>query len=97
MQPAAILLLAVAPELMLGFPAQVSGEARGMLNEDAQTLPRVPRLTGKDDQTDAIKALKPDLILDYGTVSQRYSDLAIATQQRIGVPTVLLDVSLIHP
>lgn len=92
--PAAVLLLAVAPDLMLGYPFNVSGEARGMLSEDAQTLPSVPRLTGKDDQTDAIKALRPDLILDYGTVSKRYIDLTIATQDRTGVPTVLLDGAL---
>ena len=44
--------------------------------------------------TDKIVALKPDLILDYGTVSPRYADLAKATQQRTGIPTVLLDGSL---
>ncbi len=92
--PAAILLLAVAPDLMLGFPSDIQPEARGLLSEDAVTLPRVPRLTGKDDRSDAIADLRPDLILDYGTVSQRFTDLAVATQTRTGVPTVLLDGAL---
>jgi iron complex transport system substrate-binding protein len=44
--------------------------------------------------SDKIKALHPDLILDYGSVSPRYTDLAQATQQRTGIPTLLLDGSL---
>jgi iron complex transport system substrate-binding protein len=44
--------------------------------------------------TDKVTALKPDLILDYGTTAPRYFDLAKATQQRTGIPTVLLDGSL---
>src|SRR5262249_55874244 len=61
---------------------------------DAANLAQVPRLSGRDDVTDQIAALKPDLILDYGTVAPRYVDLAKATQQRTGVPTLLLDGSL---
>ena len=32
--------------------------------------------------------------MDYGTVAPRYADLAKATQERTGVPTILLDGSL---
>jgi iron complex transport system substrate-binding protein len=92
--PAAILLTAVAPDLMLGWPSSLSDKARSLLAPEAAKLPQVPRLTGRDDVTDKIVALKPDLILDYGTVSPRYADLARATQQRTGIPTLLLDGSL---
>ena len=92
--PAAILLAAIAPDLMLGWTSPVSGNARALLSPEAARLPQVPRLTGRDDVTDKIVALKPDLILDYGTIAPRYSDLAKATQQRTGIPTVLLDGSL---
>src|SRR6202035_3874155 len=61
---------------------------------EAATLPQVPRLTGRDDVIAKVVALKPDLIVDYGTVSPRYADLARATQQKTGVPTILLDGSL---
>ena len=44
--------------------------------------------------TDKIQALKPDLILDYGTVNPYYAALAQTTQQRTGVPTLLLNGSL---
>jgi iron complex transport system substrate-binding protein len=92
--PAAILLAAVAPDLMLGWPSSLSDEARSLLAPEAAKLPQVPRLTGREDVADKIAMLKPDLILDYGTVSPRYADLAKATQQRTGVPTLLLNGSL---
>lgn len=44
--------------------------------------------------TAKIVALKPDLILDYGAIAPRYVDLAKTTQERTGIPTVLLDGSL---
>jgi iron complex transport system substrate-binding protein len=92
--PAAVLLAALAPDLMVGWPEPISDEARALLAPAAAKAPQIPRLTGKDDVTDKIKALKPDLILDYGTVSPRYSDLAKATQQKTGIPTILLDGSM---
>jgi iron complex transport system substrate-binding protein len=92
--PAAVLLEAIAPDLIAGWPSPVSEDARALLSPDAAKLPQIPRLTGRADVLDEIKALKPDLILDYGTVSPRYADLAQATQQRTGIPTILLDGSL---
>ncbi len=92
--PAAVFLAALAPDLMLGWTSPVPADARALLAPEAARLPQVPRLTGRDDMADKIAALKPDLILDYGTVAPRYADLAQATQQRTGVPTVLLDGAL---
>jgi iron complex transport system substrate-binding protein len=92
--PAAVLLAAVAPDLMIGWPAPISSQARALLSPEAAGLPQVPRLTGREDVTDKIVALKPDLIVDYGTVSPRYSAMARTTQQRTGIPTILLDGSL---
>ena len=92
--PAAILLEALAPDLMLGFPFPVSAEARARLAPEAAGLPAVPRLTGKQDVTEQVRALAPDLIVDYGDVTPAYADLARATQARLGVPTLLLDGAL---
>jgi iron complex transport system substrate-binding protein len=92
--PAAVLLAAIAPDLMLGWPSPVSDGARALLASDAAKLPQIPRMTGRDDVTAKLQALHPDLILDYGTVSPRYADLARATQERTGTPTILLDGSL---
>jgi iron complex transport system substrate-binding protein len=92
--PAAVLLAAVAPDLMIGWPSPIAPRARALLSPQAAQLPQVPRVTGREDVTDRIVALKPDLIVDYGTVSPRYSELARTTQQRTGIPTILLDGSL---
>jgi iron complex transport system substrate-binding protein len=92
--PAAILLSAIAPDLMMGWTSPVSDTARGMLAPQVATLPQVPRVTGRDDVSDKVRALAPDLIVDYGTVAPRYTDLARSTQQRTGIPTILLDGSL---
>jgi iron complex transport system substrate-binding protein len=92
--PAAILLAALAPDLMLGWTSPVSDSARALLSPESARLPQVPRLTGREEVTDKIAALKPDLILDYGTIAPRYVELAKATQQRTGIPMVLLDGSL---
>lgn len=94
--PAAVLLEALAPDLMLGWPEPVSSDARAFLSPAAAELPEIPRLTGRADVTAQIQALHPDLIVDYGTISQRYADLARTTQQRTGIPTVLLDGSMDH-
>lgn len=91
--PAAILLEAIAPDLMAGWPGPLSDEARALL-PDSANHPRIPRLTGRDDVTDKIKALKPDLILDYGEVTPRYFELAQTTQQKTGIPTLLFSGSL---
>jgi iron complex transport system substrate-binding protein len=92
--PAAVLLAAISPGLMLGWPSPVPTAARALLAPAAATLPEIPRLTGLEDVTAKIQALKPDLIVDYGTVSPRYAGLARTTQQQTGIPTILLDGSL---
>jgi len=93
--PAAVLLAALAPDLMLGFPNQVSPEARAQLGPEAANLPAVPHLAGsKEDVSEQIRALKPDLIVDYGDVTPAYIALASSTQATLGVPTVLFDGAL---
>jgi iron complex transport system substrate-binding protein len=92
--PAAVLLAVLAPDLMMGWPSALPDATRAVLAGPAAAAPQIPRLTGKDDVADKVKALKPDLIVDYGTVSQHYADLAKATQDKTGIPTILLDGSL---
>jgi iron complex transport system substrate-binding protein len=92
--PAAVLLEAIAPDLMVGWPEPVSDNARALLPSDVARLPQIPRLTGHQDVTAKLQALKPDLIIDYGTVSPQYADLVRTTQEKTGIPTILLDGSL---
>jgi len=88
--PAAVLLAAIAPDQTMGFTARLSDAARAALPPELGKLPPVPRLTGGQD----IEGLHPDLIIDYGTVSPRYADLARETQQKTGIPTLLFNGAL---
>lgn len=92
--PAAVLLAAVAPDLMLGWPSAVAKPVRTLLSPQVAALPQVPRLTGRDDVTGDIRNLSPDLIIDYGTLGPRYVELATQTQQRTGIPTLLFSGAL---
>ena len=92
--PAAVLMEALAPDLMVGWPGPLSMEARPLLPGVAADLDPVPRLTGREDVIGNVTALKPDLILDYGAVTPRYADLMRTVQQQTGIPAILLDGSL---
>ncbi|HEY0181426.1 MAG TPA: ABC transporter substrate-binding protein [Rhodopila sp.] len=92
--PAAVLLAAIAPAQMLGFPGPPSDAGRAALAPAAAGLPTVPRLTGHPDISPAMRDLRPDLIIDYGSVAPRYRQLAQDTQQKTGIPTVLFDGAL---
>ncbi len=92
--PAAVLLAAIAPAQMLGFPGSVSESARALLAPAATGKDSVPRLTGGGDMREAIEKLHPDVIIDYGDISPRYQQLARDTQQKTGIPTLLFDGSL---
>lgn len=88
--PAAVLLAVIAPDQTMGFTGKLSEAARAALPPELAKLPPLPRLTGGQD----IEGLHPDLIVDYGTVSPRYADMAKETQQKTGIPTLLFDGSL---
>ncbi|HEY1411337.1 MAG TPA: ABC transporter substrate-binding protein, partial [Rhodopila sp.] len=92
--PAEALLAAIAPGQLIGVPEPLSDAAKTELPAAAANLPAAPRMTGHQDNTAAIQALRPDLIIDYGTVSPRYKQLAEDTQRKTGIPTLLFDGAL---
>ena len=92
--PAAVLLGALAPDLMVGWPYSLSPEARAWLPEVINALPKVPMLTGRQNVIAEVASLHPDLILDYGSVSPRYIQLDDDARTKTGIPTVLLDGAL---
>ncbi len=92
--PAAVLLAAIAPAKMLGFPGPPGDAGRSALAPSASGLPTVPRLTGHPDIGPAMRDLRPDLIIDYGSIAPRYQQLARETQQKTGIPTLLFDGAL---
>lgn len=91
--PAAILLYTLAPELLIGWPRTNRPEEREFLLPDVGGRPEVGRITGRGNTAnlEVVLALKPDLILDVGSVTPTYVSLAERVQQQTGIPYALLD------
>jgi iron complex transport system substrate-binding protein len=91
--PAAIFLYTLAPELLLGWPRANRREEREFLLPDVGGRPEVGRITGRGNTAniEVVLALKPDLILDVGSVNPTYVSLAERVQQQTGIPYALLD------
>jgi iron complex transport system substrate-binding protein len=91
--PAAIMLYTVAPELLLGWPRANRAEERAFLHPEIGARPEIGRITGRGNTAnlEVVLALRPDLILDVGSVSGTYVSLAERVQQQTGIPYALLD------
>ena len=96
-RPAAILLYTFAPDLLLGWTHANRPEECAYLLPDVCARPDIGRLTGRGSAIDAarIAALKPDLILDVGAISERYASLANRVQEQTKIPYALLDGSVL--
>lgn len=91
--PASILLYTFAPELLLGWTRAPEPAQCEFLGAGACAKPEVGRLTGRGNTTnlEVLLKLKPDLILDVGTINDTYISLANRVQEQTGVPYALLD------
>jgi iron complex transport system substrate-binding protein len=91
--PAAIFLYTLAPELLLGWPRANRPQEREFLLPDVGGRPEVGRITGRGNTAnlEVVLALKPDLILDVGSVNPTYVSLADRVQEQTGIPYALLD------
>jgi iron complex transport system substrate-binding protein len=58
-----------------------------------RSLPVIGRLTGRGNTAnlETVIAAKPDLIVDFGTISNTFISLADRTQSQTGIPYVLID------
>src|SRR5215467_6871507 len=76
--PAAILLYTLAPELLLGWTRSPEPGQCAFLGPGACDKPEVGRLTGRGNTTnlEVLLNLKPDLVLDVGTINDTYVSLA---------------------
>jgi iron complex transport system substrate-binding protein len=91
--PAAIMLYTAAPDLLLGWPRPNRADEREFLLPDVGSRPEVGRITGRGNTAnlEVVLALKPDLILDIGSVNPTYVSLADRVQEQTGVPYALID------
>lgn len=91
-QPAAILIWAVAREKLAGWPRLPSPKVLAALGAGAN-LPEIGALSqsgGRAANPEAIAALKPELIIDYGDVTPQFRELAARNEAKLGVPYRLI-------
>lgn len=91
--PAAVLLYALAPDKMAGWVTAPSEEAKAFIAQPYRELPAHGRLTGRGGtaNVEAALAMRPDIILDVGTVDETYASLADRVQEQTGIPYVLIE------
>jgi iron complex transport system substrate-binding protein len=91
--PASVLLTILAPEKMVGWNRQPLPEDLPYLPPVARNLPEIGRLTGRGGTAnlEVVMAAKPDLIIDFGSVSDTYVSLADRVQNQTGIPYILID------
>jgi len=94
-QPAAILILALAPERLLGWPRRPSAAALAFLPRSADR-PELGALSagGAPADLEGVAALRPELILDYGDVNPAQRAVAERVRQRLGRRYELVDGGL---
>jgi iron complex transport system substrate-binding protein len=95
-QPAAVLLYVLAPEKMLVWPRKPMGPGAQFLTPAARALPEVGPMVLRNGQVNEamLREMKPDLVVDYGSLTPGYVEAAERMQQKIGVPYILLDGDL---
>jgi iron complex transport system substrate-binding protein len=91
--PASILLYMLAPEKMTGWPNPPTPEELPFIAPQYRDLPALGRLTGRGGTAnlEVVLKVKPDLILDFGSVRDTYVSLADNVQEQTKLPYILVD------
>jgi iron complex transport system substrate-binding protein len=91
--PASVLAYALDRDAMVGWIRSPSPAEKAYLAAPARDLPETGRLTGRGDTVslERLIAAKPDLVLDFGSVTPTYVSLADRVQSQTGIPYVLID------
>jgi iron complex transport system substrate-binding protein len=95
-QPAALLIWAVARDRLAGWPRKPSKEDLTGLAVGAEALPELGALAGpgRPASLEAVAALKPSLVIDYGDTDPGNRDQGRRMQERLGVDWRLIDGAL---
>lgn len=91
--PAQILLHALAPGQLAGLVEKFPADAAIYVDPAILALPAVPGMARNRAEGDLAKAkqLRPDLIVDYGSVEPRYARADADVATRLAVPVLLFD------
>ena len=94
--PASVLVLAIAPEKLIGWTRAPRPDERAFLPDSVVALPELGRLTGRGNtaNVEVVVKAKPDVIIDVGSTSATYASLAERVEQQTGIPYLLFDGTL---
>jgi len=95
-QPAALLIWAVARDRLAGWPRRPTAQARRVLPARAADLAELGALAGggQPANLEAVAALKPRLVIDYGDTDAENQALGDRLKTRLGVDWRLIDGAL---
>ena len=91
--PADVLLYSLAPDMLIGLVEPFEPRQKPLVPAATRDLPKAPRLTAETKPADieALRAAKPDVIVDYGDLSPRYVAYADKITKATGLPYVMFD------
>jgi iron complex transport system substrate-binding protein len=91
--PASILVYIIKPQALTGWPRALRPEERDYIAAPYRDIPETGRLTGRGGEANLERVLeiRPDLIIDFGSVRDTYVDLANRVQEQTGIPYILID------
>lgn len=95
--PADMLLLAVAPEKLVGFSSfDFSRQTAIPFHEDIRALPKLGKLAGRAStlSLEALLALKPDLVIDCGNADETWLSQARQVNAQTQIPWLLINGEL---
>lgn len=97
-QPAAVLIYALAPRLLAGWPRRPTSDGLAALPTSAADLPEIGALTtgGRPADLESLAALQPRLVIDYGDLGDEHAALAARFESRLGASWLSLDGALIR-
>lgn len=88
-----VLLISLAPEKLLGVSSELPQKSHDYLSEQVRNLAVTGRLAGRGSTAplEKLVAMKPDVIVDVGSVSKSYLATAERVNQQTQLPFVLID------
>ncbi len=91
--PASVMVYSLTPEKQLGWTLRISDKQKEFMPPEYANLAMLGRITMRGDTANKEVVLKadPDLIIDYGTINDRFTSLADRVQEQLKVPYLLLD------
>ncbi|MCL4798180.1 MAG: ABC transporter substrate-binding protein [Burkholderiales bacterium] len=91
--PASVMVFAIAPGKLLGWTRAIRPAEAAFMPRRYAALPELGRLAGRGDtaNVETVMALRPDVIIDVGSVADTYASLADRVQRTTGIPYLLFD------